>query len=90
MGAAENLYYTNMGWGDEEMVVLVKAFMYAHARGAMAKLEKLGLGGNQIDDEGMKSFSTALASGALPQLKKLWLQENKIGDKGMKAFSTAL
>eukprot|EP00966_Prymnesium_polylepis_P044673 1035077-Prymnesium_polylepis.1 len=68
MGAAEKLFYTDMGWGDKEMVVLVEAFMYAHARGAIAQLKDLDLERNQIGNEGMNSFSTALASGAMAKL----------------------
>jgi hypothetical protein len=33
--------------------------------GALATLQVLALGGNQIGDDGMKVFSSALSSGAL-------------------------
>ena len=37
----------------------------------MAKLTSLGLGKNQIGDEGMQALSSAIANGALPSLQNL-------------------
>jgi hypothetical protein len=48
-----------LGDGDAAILALLVGL------GAMVKLEKLYLYGNQVGDEGMKSFSSALASGSM-------------------------
>ena len=50
----------------------------------------LGLGGNQIGDNGMKAFAVAIGNGALPMLRELFLCHNNIGHDGIKAFADAL
>ena len=53
----------------------------------MAKLTSLGLGINQIGNEGMQALSSAIANGSMVNLILLILDSNQIGDQGMIAFS---
>eukprot|EP00966_Prymnesium_polylepis_P260344 6013961-Prymnesium_polylepis.1 len=39
IGAANELSYGGLGWGDEKVDVLTKPLVYAHGKGAMAKLD---------------------------------------------------
>ena len=76
------LDWGNKGLTDDDC----KVIGYLIASGSMAKLETLGLGGNQIGDAGMSALAGAIASGSLGGLKQLWLQNNQIGDDGMAAL----
>ena len=86
MGKAIQLDYGGLEWGDAEMMLITKVA----SSGAMAKLERLYLRDNKVEDAGMSSFSDAIAAGALSNLTVLTLDENKIGDVGMTAFAKAI
>ena len=60
------------------------------ASGALASLQDLNLGTNQIGDDGLKALAEACASGALASLKELYLYENQIGDAGISALADAV
>jgi hypothetical protein len=89
MTAVTALYYIGLGWGDDEMATLSAAFSYAHAKGALAQLEKLDLNRSQIGDAGVTALAKACAKGALACLTLLNLRNNKIGDAGVEALAKA-
>ena len=66
----------------------MKAFSDAIAIGSLAKLTYLGIGSNQIGDEGIKVFSSAIGSRSLGSLTILHLAGNPIGNEGMKRSRT--
>ena len=65
MGAATNLRYVSLQWGDAEVIRLCKVL----ASGALDKLEGLFLHRNQIGDEGARALAEVLDGGALPKLE---------------------
>ena len=81
---------THTKLGHKGMTAFSEAIRAIGVTGALANLEDLLLGFNQIGDEGMKSFSIAVASGALANCKWLNLSANGIGDEGMNAFFSAI
>ena len=60
------------------------------ASGALTKLTFLGLGSNQIGDDGVTVLAGVIATGSLGALKELSLRGNDIGDVGMTEFSRAI
>eukprot|EP00966_Prymnesium_polylepis_P193316 4480650-Prymnesium_polylepis.1 len=56
MGEVTTLHCAQLGWGDEEMVLVSKVI----ASGALPQLKTLLLAENQIGNEGMNSLCTAL------------------------------
>eukprot|EP00966_Prymnesium_polylepis_P113627 2627222-Prymnesium_polylepis.1 len=88
MGEATELNYGNLGWGNEEMVLVAKVV----ASSTLVQLQDLRLACNQIGDEGMNEvlLRSSCQRRAAPQLNVLFLNVNQIGDGGMKSFSTAL
>ena len=76
MGEAEDLDYSHLQWGDEEVAALCKVLV----SGAVPKLGFLRLSGNnKIGDVGCAALAEAVGSGAVPNLA-LNLNGNKIGD----------
>ena len=75
MGEASEMTYTELGWEDEEVQTLARAFAYAHAKGALASLETLHLGDNAIGRPGFLPLLSAHAwpkwEGALASLETL-------------------
>ncbi|EOD20511.1 hypothetical protein EMIHUDRAFT_101855 [Emiliania huxleyi CCMP1516] len=63
--AAARLSYADLGWGDAEAVQLAEVL----ASGAVPRLERLYLNGNQIGDEGYNALAAALKEGAAPSLQ---------------------
>ena len=84
VGAAEDLNYMSLGWGDEEAKVV------AGALGTAAACRELELNDNRIGDEGMAALAASLRAGAAPQLAFLDLYGNRIGDEGAAALAASL
>ena len=81
-GAATELQYSALGWGDEEVCVVVGVLPYA------PKLESLFLVGNDIGNEGARVLAEALPSAL--KLRELTLDASQIGDEGARALAEAL
>ena len=71
VGAAERLFYGNLGWGDAEAAALARAL------GAAAACRKLILGSNAIGDAGAAALAAALREGAAPKLTSIDLRWGK-------------
>ena len=78
------LGYTDLDWGDAEMVQLCKMLPFCRS------LTKLLLYNNKFGDDGMTALAGAVSNGALPALKELSLHTNQIGDVGMQALAGAV
>ena len=72
LGEATQLYYSYLGWGDEEALLLAAALQ----TGAAVQLERLFLSSNDIGDAGLGAIIDALAHGASPKLRELSLHAN--------------
>jgi len=88
------LYCSNLDWGAAEMVKLASALKHAHAKGALASLEKLVLSDNPFGNEGMSTLAKVITpdkygKGPLASLKTLQLNQNDIRDDGLKVFLEA-
>ena len=85
LGEAEELYYQNLQWTDEDVVKLCGAI----ATGKLVKLERLVLEGNQIGDAGAAAL--AEVAGKLPQLERLVVYGNRnISQQAKDALKAAL
>ena len=67
---AEQLVYSGLGWGDDEVKVLCRALV------AAASCRLLLLDGNAVGNEGVLALVTCLRSGAAPRLAKIVLTTN--------------
>jgi len=81
-GAATQLSYQGLGWGDEEARAVARVLPHAPV------LMKLYLNNNSIGDEGACALAEALPNA--PALLKLYLKNNSIGDEGARALAGAL
>jgi len=68
---ADTLFYSELGWGDEEAVVLSKELYGA------TSLKKLFLNGNAIQCDGGQALAASIKAGAAPKLKILNLAGNR-------------
>ena len=73
VGAAEELNYIGLGWGDEEAKVL------AGALGAAKSCWQLSLFDNAIGDAGAAALAASLRAGAAPKLERIDLNGNASG-----------
>ena len=78
------LGYTELGWGDAEMVQLCEVLPFCRS------LTRLILYKNQFGDESMVALAGALSKGALVKCTYISLAGNQIGDAGLSAFAGAL
>ena len=60
------------------------------AAGALPSLQTLGVGRNQIGDQGAAALASAWAAGGCRSLAKVFLCDNHIGDAGAAALAAAL
>ena len=65
-------------------------FVSTLAKGALAKLEVLGLQSNQIGDVGLTNLAEACAKGALPKCEAIWLPGNPASKEAKQAVQDAL
>ena len=87
MGGVTELHYGMLKWTDKEAVAVSKVI----ATGVLKKLERLGLGNNQIGDAGVMALAEAAGKGTLPQLKILRLGGNStISQQAQDALTAAL
>ena len=87
-GAATELLYPKLGWGDAEAASLARVL----GSRACQKLETLVLMDNEICDAGAKALAEAFAQDpkACPKLLVIELGNNMIGDAGVKALAEAI
>ena len=80
------LNWSSRSLADDDCVVLA----HIVASGALPRLEKLSLVGNEIGNDGIAALATAVGSGALPSLTVLDFRGNQIGDAGADKIAAAL
>tara|TARA_B110001452_G_scaffold148690_1_gene123788 strand:+ start:2857 stop:4182 length:1326 start_codon:yes stop_codon:yes gene_type:complete len=68
---AETLFFSELGWGDDEAVALSKELP------AATSLKKLFLNGNAIQCDGGQALAASIRSGGAPKLKILNLAGNR-------------
>ena len=90
MGEASEMTYNKLGWGDEEVQTLARAFAHAHAKGALDKLTMLHLSGNQITDDGFATLMPFLKKGGKLSNLTTFSIGSGVTDKGMKEFADIL
>ena len=88
------LDFALMGWDDEQMHTLCATITFAHANGALDKLEKLFLSTNAIGDEGMSALAKAITpdkdgKGALAPGATVYLGANNATETGKQAMQEA-
>ena len=71
-GQVYKLNYTNLGWGDNELVQLARVL----SSGVAKRLVLIHLAINQIGNVGLKALAEVITNGALPQLSMVVLQGN--------------
>ena len=67
MGGTKYLWYTNCGWGDEEVEQLAAALRWARAA-----VEVDVTGNPRIGQRGLDALAAAIAGGAAPKLKQVF------------------
>lgn len=72
MGAATELKYSRLRWGDAEIAALCKVATL----GALANLTVLRLEGNQIGVEGIAALANLVTTGALPSISRINVDSN--------------
>ena len=62
----------------EILLLLFEALLLATGGGWLAKLEELGLQGNEYGEEGAEALAAALDTGKLPSLMDLWTDPHPV------------
>lgn len=86
MGAATQLEYGNLQWGDAEASVLAALI----SSGALPRCVELLLGGNEIGDAGCAALAAAVSSGAMPKCKRIFLHGNPASYEAKRAVTDAV
>ena len=79
IASVETLEYESLGWGDEEVRVVMRLLLF---RGGLPNLRSLSLKGNCITDNGATTLSRLVALCALPKLQGINVAGNRLGKIG--------
>lgn len=94
LGACEDLNYSFLGWGDQQIQELVESFQYyLQKRGPLTKLRRIELHHNNITDDGLVQLASVVHEDAMPNLTWLGLSHNNaagISERGRKAVQDAV
>lgn len=85
LGSAKELWFRELGWGNEEVAALVAVV----ATGVLARLELLVLDSNCIGDSGAAALAETIRSGKLPRLRTLGIVDNPLSVEAMKDLKAA-
>lgn len=86
MGAATDLSYHGLWWGDAEVSQLCEVL----ESGVLSSLTVLDLTDNKISDAGVAALASAVASGAMPRLEAVLLEENPCDHSESSPVASAL